>query len=80
MRQKVKVKERIEEKEAKQTCHHYWVIEMAKGPSSIGKCKYCGKTRKFLNGFPTYNPLKKNGSLFKLPKLPKIKVDKESES
>jgi hypothetical protein len=80
MRQRVKVKERIEEKETTQTCQHYWVIEVANGPSSYGTCKYCGEKKKFLNGFPTFNLLKKNGSFLKLPKLSKIKVDKESES
>ena len=34
MRQRVKVKERIDEKTEKQACHHFWVIEVANGPSS----------------------------------------------
>jgi hypothetical protein len=31
------------------TCHHYWLIEIAKGPKSRGSCKYCGSKREFMN-------------------------------
>jgi hypothetical protein len=31
------------------TCHHYWQIEIAKGPKSRGRCKYCGVKREFIN-------------------------------
>lgn len=76
MRQRVKVAEKTKEKQEKQTekpmnnqtCHHYWVIEVANGPSSFGTCKFCGEKKEFLNAFPTYNPLKK-GNLFQMPKL-----------
>jgi hypothetical protein len=80
MRQRVKTEERVEEKTEKQACHHFWVIEDANGPSSIGTCKYCGETKEFFNAFPTYNPLKKNGNPLKLPKLPDIDIDKDSKS
>ena len=80
MRQRVKVKEIIEEKAEKPECHHFWVIEVANGPSSFGTCKYCGEKKEFLNAFPTLNPLKKNGNPFKLPKLPDIQIAKDSES
>ena len=80
MRQKEKVKERIEEKTPKQPCHHYWVIEVANGPSSLGTCKYCGETKEFLNAFPTFNPLKKNSNPLAFPKLPDVAIDKDSES
>jgi hypothetical protein len=30
-------------------CHHYWLIEIAKGPKSRGRCKYCGVKREFIN-------------------------------
>ncbi len=80
MRQRVKVAERVAEKTEKPTCHHFWVIEVANGPSSLGTCKYCGETKEFLNAFPTFNPLKKNGNPLQLPKLPDIEIDKESES
>jgi hypothetical protein len=80
MRQRVKTEERVEEKTEKQACHHFWVIEVANGPSSIGTCKYCGETKEFFNAFPTYNPLKKNGNPFKLPKLIKVEIDKDIKS
>jgi hypothetical protein len=31
------------------TCHHYWLIEIAKGPKSRGQCKYCGVKKEFMN-------------------------------
>ena len=30
-------------------CHHYWVIESPKGPTSRGVCKLCGEEREFSN-------------------------------
>ena len=30
-------------------CHHHWVIDAPNGPKSLGHCKLCGRTRKFLN-------------------------------
>ncbi|HUT67583.1 MAG TPA: hypothetical protein VMW86_03425 [Dehalococcoidales bacterium] len=77
---KQRVKERIEEKPAKEQCHHFWVIEVANGPASRGKCKYCGKTREFLNAFPDFNPLRRNGNPLKLPELPGVEMDKDSKS
>ena len=78
MRQKVK--ERAPEKTEKVACHHFWDIEVANGPSSVGTCKYCGETKEFLNAFPTFNPLKKNGNPLSLPKLPDVEIDKENNS
>ncbi len=80
MRQKVKVKERIEEKTEKETCHHFWVIEVANGPKSLGTCKYCGVTKEFFNAFPSFNPLRKGANPFSLPKMADVKIDKESKS
>lgn len=34
------------------TCHHYWLIGKATGPTSRGKCKYCGVRRDFSNFIP----------------------------
>ena len=31
------------------TCVHHWVIELATGPASKGRCKYCGEERLFQN-------------------------------
>jgi len=78
MRQKVK--ERIEEKPEKEPCHHFWAIEVANGPKSIGTCKYCGETKEFYNAFPTFNPLKKNGNPLNLPKMADVEIDVESKS
>lgn len=83
MRQRVKTAVKLKEEKAipaektteTQTCHHYWVIEVANGPRSYGTCKYCGEKKEFLNAFPTYNPLKK-GNLFQMPKLLNVKVDR----
>jgi hypothetical protein len=80
MRQRVKVQERIEEKTEKPACHHFWVIEVANGPSSVGTCKYCGEKKEFLNAFPTFNLLRKNGNPLRLPKLSDVEIAKDSES
>jgi hypothetical protein len=79
---KQKVKERVEEKnkETQAQCHHFWDIEVANGPSSIGTCKYCGEKKEFFNAFPTFNPLKKNGNPFNLPKLPDVEIDQKHNS
>ena len=82
MKQRVKV--RVEEKDEQQppaeTCGHFWVIEAANGPTSLGKCKYCGEKKEFYNGFPGYNPLRRSSNPMNLPKLPEVKVDKGSKS
>lgn len=30
-------------------CSHHWVIEPPNGPFSLGRCKLCGRARKFPN-------------------------------
>lgn len=80
MRDKVKEKEKSPAKESKTKCEHYWVIEVANGPRSVGTCKYCGATREFLNAFPTYNPLRKNANPLTLPKLPDVEIEEEDKS
>ena len=77
---KNKVKEKTEEKPSQDECNHYWVIEVADGPSSQGSCKYCGETKEFLNSFPDFNPLKRSSNPLKLPKIPDVEVDKGSKS
>jgi hypothetical protein len=63
-----------------QKCHHFWVIDVANGPSSLGKCKICGEKKEFLNAFPTFNPLRKNTNPLALPRIPKVEMEKDSES
>ena len=41
----------MENKNNNQTCKHYWRINTPDGPTSIGKCKYCGEEREFVNNF-----------------------------
>jgi hypothetical protein len=31
------------------SCHHHWVIDMAKGPVSKGRCEVCGTSKEFPN-------------------------------
>ncbi|MBN1161910.1 MAG: hypothetical protein JXA17_08185 [Dehalococcoidales bacterium] len=80
MRDKTKEKEKPAAKSAKPACEHYWVIEVANGPRSLGTCKYCGETREFFNAFPTYNPLRKNSNPLTLPKLPDVEIEEEDKS
>ena len=36
-------------------CVHYWLIETPQGPTSMGKCKYCGTVKEFQN-YIVYSP------------------------
>jgi hypothetical protein len=80
MRQRTKEEDTIRENPDEGQCQHYWVIEIANGPKSVGKCKNCGETKEFLNAFPAFNPAKKQDNPLDLPKLPKVKVEKGSKS
>ncbi|OGO06658.1 MAG: hypothetical protein A2Y92_05245 [Chloroflexi bacterium RBG_13_57_8] len=80
MKERVKTKTEEKMKAPVETCHHYWVIEVANGPKSIGKCKYCDEAKEFLNAFPEFNPMRRRNSPLDLPKLPEVELDKESES
>lgn len=33
-------------------CRHWWRIEAANGPVSLGKCELCGEERLFKNALP----------------------------
>lgn len=83
MKQKTKEREEVkvlEEDLSEDNCPHFWDIEAANGPSSLGTCRHCGKTREFFNAFPTFNPLKRRNSPLDLPKMPDVTVDEESKS
>lgn len=30
-------------------CHHYWIIELPNGPTSRGRCRFCGQEKEFDN-------------------------------
>jgi hypothetical protein len=77
---KQKVKEALNEHPSAGGCNHYWEIEVANGPTSVGKCKYCGEVREFFNAFPDLNPLRKNKAVLHLPRLSNVEVDEESNS
>lgn len=78
MRQKVKEKNR--ENVANDQCRHYWIIEVANGPKSLGVCRYCGETRDFLNSMPDLIVPKHKNNPLDLPKLPEVELDDESKS
>jgi len=82
MKKSVKEKTIVQEQEKKpeQACHHYWVIDVANGPSSLGKCKICGEKREFMNAYPSFNPLRKNTNPLHLPRIPEVELDKDSKS
>jgi len=77
---KVKVEDKPEDKPEEQACHHYWVIEVANGPKSLGRCKNCGETKEFFNAFPDFNPMRRKSSPLDLPRLPEVEMNKDSES
>ena len=33
-------------------CSHYWIIDSPNGPTSVGRCKYCGAVKEFTNYLP----------------------------
>jgi len=33
-------------------CSHYWIIDSPNGPTSVGRCKYCGAVKEFDNYLP----------------------------
>jgi hypothetical protein len=75
-----RVKEKVIHQPVADVCHHFWMIEVANGPTSKGTCKYCGAKKQFYNAFPDFNPMKRGNNPLALPKLPEVEVDKESES
>ncbi len=80
MRQRTRVKEENRESVPQDGCHHYWIIEVANGPTSRGICKYCGEEKEFLNTMPDFSDSKRGRSLLDLPKLRKVEIEKDSKS
>ena len=60
---------------AKARCTHYWVIESPRGPTSLGRCKFCGAVSEFSNyvPYPTWE-----GKITKFPKTADLS-DREIE-
>jgi len=76
------MKNQVEERQepsatAEQQCQHYWIIEVANGPTSMGECKYCGERRKFHNAFPTFNALRRGRVT--VPPLNKADEDEDED-
>ena len=64
----------------KEECGHYWVIEGATGPLSLGVCKFCGTVRSFHNSFPQPDSLKRTPRVLKeISELLEPEPDKEPE-
>ena len=61
-------------------CRHYWLIEAANGPRSLGTCNYCGKERYFFNSFPDPSQLKQGTNPMGLPVMKHVEIDKKSQS
>ena len=75
-----RVKDKNEKHMTSESCRHYWIIEVANGPTSQGVCKYCGERKEFLNTMPGPTDLKRNTNPLDLPDLPRVKLDKKSKS
>ncbi|MFC2001463.1 hypothetical protein ACFLUZ_03035 [Chloroflexota bacterium] len=76
-----KVKEVSEKLKPEVECHHYWLIEGAKGPISRGVCKLCGTEKEFLNSLPVMTPVKgRHNQLFDMPELPDVELDERRSS
>lgn len=77
---KLKTKEKTKDEIDQDECHHYWIIEIANGPKSRGICKYCGETKDFFNSISDFTVPKRKANPLKLPKIPKVELDKGSKS
>jgi hypothetical protein len=74
-----KLKEKLEKTAKESNCRHYWVIEDAGGPTSLGICKFCGAEKEFLNSWPDPRAKEQNNRVFELPNLLDVESDSESE-
>jgi hypothetical protein len=50
MTERLMAASRAEKKRGK--CSHYWIIDSPNGPTSVGRCKYCGAVKEFDNYLP----------------------------
>jgi hypothetical protein len=74
------VEEKPEETRDENACNHFWVIEIANGPRSRGKCKFCGEVKVFYNSITDINDPKRRNNPLKLPRMSQVKLEKGSKS
>jgi hypothetical protein len=77
---KLKTQEKNKDETNQDECHHYWIIEIPNGPKSRGICKYCGETKYFFNSISDFTVPKRKANPLKLPRIPKVELDKGSKS
>ena len=75
-----KVKDASEQHVARDECHHYWIIESADGPTSMGLCKFCGAEKEFFNSLPDFSGVKRHTNPFTLPELSEVEFDKKQNN
>ena len=80
VRGKVKIEEKVTERVAENQCQHYWIIEMANGPTSKGVCKYCGEERDFFNADPNLSIPKKDNKTADILDEPDDEPDDDRKS
>jgi hypothetical protein len=88
MMRKLKDKPLTQEVVEDNGCQHYWMIEAANGPSSMGTCSRCGESREFMNSMPSLNPLRRgpaakpaaNPNPFELPEMEGVELEADSKS
>lgn len=61
----------------KTACRHYWVIEVASGPTSRGVCRICGEERVFQNSWTDAGYGGKDARVLDLPNM--LEDEKEEE-
>jgi hypothetical protein len=80
MKNKVKVAVETQNDIPEATCHHFWIIESANGPKSLGTCKYCGERRDFFNSAPEETAVKQRNHPLGLPKIAGVELGTNSQS
>jgi hypothetical protein len=61
----------------KRECIHYWVIETPQGPTSMGRCKYCGATSEFKNYVPFPSWENKTSRTVSQKEIPDIEAEED---
>jgi hypothetical protein len=59
------------------TCHHFWLIEPALGPTSQGVCKLCGQKKTFLNIVEDNQPKENLSRFFGKDETPADEAEEE---